>query len=1076
MRINSLPSNTHDRLPLFDAMINGNRIVGCLRDTGCNTCVIRSSLVSSTSLIGAEKVTCQLANEHVLRVPSIQIEIDCEFFKGIAKALVFQNLSFPFILGNIPHAKFPSKVGHIVAAVETRNKTRQNESNPSKLSAPVIEGLDLTPKDISQMQKSDKSLSRLFILAEVEPQNKSDSSYYYLVKKDILYRVFTPPSKSRSGNDLIKQVVVPTVLRNRVMFLAHSTNFSGHLGSRKTCDRLTAAFHWPGVYEDVRRFCLSCDTCQRMGTKPSKVPLVSPPVISEPFERVAIDLIGPIIPSSNEGHRFILVVVDYATRYPLAVALKKIDTQTVADALIDIFSQVGIPKQMLSDNGSQFTSGLMSEVLRLLSIQQLKTTVYNPRCNGLVESLNGTIKQMLKRLCKDQPTNWNRFISPCLFALRQVVNESTGFSPFTMLYGRTPRGPMQVLKELWTQDNDAQIKSTYQYVFDLANRLESMYKLAAEQTMKSKTKQKIYYDKSARDRSFEVGDDVLVLLPTKRNKLELSWRGPYKVVSKKNEHNYLVQVSPRKQKLFHINLLKKYLVSPMTEQVSPTEELAGLQMFCSVTIEDESGEDSGVTLHPPDFNVLESHRDVTINPNLTPGQFNSVQELLFEFKDSLTSKPGCTDLIEHTIDLITDEPFRKRPYVIPQPLRQTMQKELSDMLAHGVIEPSNSQYCSPCLLVKKSDSGTYRFVFDGRCLNKITKFDCEPLPNMNKLIETLSKAKYLSCLDLCKGFWQIPVEQKSRHLLSFVTDLDSSTYQFRKLPFGLVNSSQTFSRLMRIVLKGASNVRNYIDDIVVFSESWPEHISALRDVFDRLSKAGLTVKPSKVKIGFSQIELLGHIVGNGCRKPMEDKVKTIINAKPPTTKKLMRSFLGLLGFYRQYIPNFSDISACLTDTTKNGMPNSIKWNDNLDKAFNTLKNFMTKEPILHLPDFQRTFTLRTDASMIAVAGVLLQEHNEEMFPIVYVGRKLLDRETRYAVIELECLALVYCLEKLKHYLLGAHFVLETDAKALLYLNKQKHSSNNRLTRWSLQIQEYNFTVVAIKGKLNHCADFLSRSL
>ena len=114
--------------------------------------------------------------------------------------------------------------------------------------------------------------------------------------------------------------------------------------------------------------------------------------------------------------------------------------------------------------------------------------------------------------------------------------------------------------------------------------------------------------------------------------------------------------------------------------------------------------------------------------------------------------------------------------------------------------------------------------------------------------------------------------------------------------------------------------------------------------------------------------------------------------------------------------------------------------------------------------------------MIAIAGVLLQEHNEEKFPIVYVGRKLLDRETRYAVIELECLALVYCLEKLKHYLLGAHFVLETDAKALLYLNKQKHSSNNRLTRWSLQIQEYNFTVVAIKGKINHCADFLSRSL
>ena len=1040
-----------------------------MRDTGCDTCIIRSDLVTCNYLSGPDGlISCHLANGQVLTVPRISLEVKCCYFNGIATVLVFEKLSFPFILGNIPGAKFPTKVGHEISAVETRNSARQKELPLPKLPSISSQNFDLSPDQISKMQKEDKSLSRLFLLAEVRPVSNAKNSYY-LVKKNLLYRIFTPPIKNKAGYRPSKQLVVPSRLRSKVLHLAHSSNFSGHLGITKTYDRLSTSFYWPGMYSDVTRFCLSCDTCQRMGNKPTKVPLGSHPIISEPFDRIAVDLIGPIVPSSHEGHRFILVAVDYGTRYPLAIALKKIDSQTIADALLDMFSQVGIPKEMLSDNGSQFTSDLMSEVTRLLSIKQLKTTVYNPRCNGLVESLNGTLKQMLKRLCKDQPKEWNRFISPCLFALRQVVNESTGFSPFSMIYGRIPRGPVEVLKELWTQENDSEVKTTYQYVLDLANRLELTHKLAVEHTLKSKSKQKEYYDRTAKERVLQSGDQVLVLLPTKKNKLELAWRGPYDVISKKNEHNYLVRVSPQKEKLFHINLLKKYLTSPVFE-----EDMSVFNVCCATIIEEENTERSPPILHPPSSTVDEDYKQVDISSELNNQQKNSVENLLYQYQHVLTNKPGCTDLIQHKIELISEEPFRKRPYVIPHALRETMKKEIDDMLTNNIIEPSNSEYCSPCLLVKKADSISYRFVFDGRSLNKITKFDCEPLPNMNSLLDSFHKAKYLSCLDLCKGFWQIPVEQKSRHLLSFITDLDSSTFQFCKLPFGLLNSSQTFSRLMRIVLKDMVNVKNYVDDIVVFTTTWSEHLAALKELFTRLDKAGLTVKPSKVKIGYAQIEFLGHIVGNGCKRPVDNKVKAIVNAQPPTSKKVMRSFLGLLGFYRQYIPNFAEISACLSDTTKKDMPRNIKWNPQLDLAFNKLKSFMTKEPILRLPDFTKQFTLQTDASGIAVAGVLLQEHEGQKFPVLYVGRKLLDRETRYAIIEQECLALVYCLEKLKHYLLGVHFILETDASALLYLNKQKHSSNGRLTRWSLQIQEFRFTVVAIRGKDNHCADFLSR--
>ena len=201
------------------------------------------------------------------------------------------------------------------------------------------------------------------------------------------------------------------------------------------------------------RFCRSCDICQRTiskGRKP-KVPLQKMPLIDQPFKRVAVDLVGPIAPPSENGHQYILTLVDYATRYPEAIALKRIETPTVAEALVDMFSQLGILEEILSDLGTHLVSECMEEVNRLLSIRHLTTTPHHPMCNGLVERFNGTLKAMLKNLCAEQPRQWHRFINALLFAYREVPQESTGFSPFELLYGRTVRGPMHILKELWTE-------------------------------------------------------------------------------------------------------------------------------------------------------------------------------------------------------------------------------------------------------------------------------------------------------------------------------------------------------------------------------------------------------------------------------------------------------------------------------------------------------------------------------------------------------------------------------------------------------------------------------------------------
>ena len=237
------------------------------------------------------------------------------------------------------------------------------------------------------------------------------------------------------------------------------------MGTHKTILRVLSEFYWPGVQADTCRFCQSCDICQCTTSKGKtvRVPLQKMPLIDEPFQRVAVDLVGPLQLATTKGNQYNLTLVDYFTRFPEAVPLSNIETERVAEALVNIFCRVGVPREMLSDMGTQFTSGLMSEVSRLVSMKHLTTTPYHPICNGL-EKFNGTLKQMLRRLCHQKPKDWDKNINAALFAYREVPQESLGFSPFELVYGRHVRGPMTILKELWTNEvADSEVKSTYQY-------------------------------------------------------------------------------------------------------------------------------------------------------------------------------------------------------------------------------------------------------------------------------------------------------------------------------------------------------------------------------------------------------------------------------------------------------------------------------------------------------------------------------------------------------------------------------------------------------------------------------------
>ena len=259
------------------------------------------------------------------------------------------------------------------------------------------------------------------------------------------------------------------------------------------------------------------------------------PIISTPFTRVSIDLIGPLSVSGC-GHRWVLTLVDWTTRYPEAIALKGIETKEVAEALVSIFSRVGIPNELLTDKGTQFTSDLMSKIARLLSVEQLFMTPYHAMCNRKVERFNGTLKTMMKKMAAEKPKDWDRYIPTLLFAYREVPLESLGFSSFEMIYVRTVRGPMCILRELWTgegqQEEQEELKTTYQYALEIRERPEDTCALAHAELKKTQVKQKKWYNNKARPKLLKLGDKALLLLSTEQNKLLMQWKGPYKVIKK----------------------------------------------------------------------------------------------------------------------------------------------------------------------------------------------------------------------------------------------------------------------------------------------------------------------------------------------------------------------------------------------------------------------------------------------------------------------------------------------------------------------------------------------------------------
>ena len=436
---------------------------------------------------------------------------------------------------------------------------------------------------------------------------------------------------------------------------------------------------------------------------------------------------------------------------------------------------------------------------------------------------------------------------------------------------------------------------------------------------------------------------------------------------------------------------------------------------------------------------------------------------------------GEYDKMQHIIDTGDANPIRQRCYKTSPHMKKIIGDHIDKMCDAGIIEQSTSQWQSPVVMVKKRD-GSYRFAVDYRALNKITKPISLPMMSFENVVESLGdgKAKIFSVLDCASGFWQIKLDPSTAHKTAFVSH--KGVYQFRRLPFGLMNSPSVFSLAVGDALRKMNwkNLLIYVDDLCIFSKDFDSHLIHLEEVFKALQKANLKIKPEKCQFAKPKIHYLGHIISADGIQVNPDKMAAVKTFPTPKNQKKVRAFLGLCNYYRKFIKGFAHIAVPLNNLLKIN-EQKFKWTENCENAFNTLKTALTSEPIvLQYPNFDKPFILSTDASDFSIGFILGQEDDSGREKVIAYGGKALNKHQRnYHISEKECLAVFEGIKHYNHFLEGHEFKVITDHEALTHLMEKKEP-RNRLGRWVAELQTHNFKIVYRKGQKHTNADGISR--
>ena len=430
---------------------------------------------------------------------------------------------------------------------------------------------------------------------------------------------------------------------------------------------------------------------------------------------------------------------------------------------------------------------------------------------------------------------------------------------------------------------------------------------------------------------------------------------------------------------------------------------------------------------------------------------------------------GRTELIEARIKTSDEIPIRKKPYGVPLALRDKVDQQINQLLQHGVIRPSNSPWAFP-LVVAKKKNGKLRLCVDYRLINAKTEKFYWPMGSIDDIFASLAKARYFSSLDISNAYHHIPVAEEDIPKTAFVWE--KGVYEYGTLPFGLSNAPSYWSQLMSIVLNGVENAKSYLDDIILYTDTFEKHLETLKIVFDRIRKANLKLNKKKCEFIMESMKYLGHLLTIDGLKPDPDKVQVILDYESPKNVKEVRSFMGMANFFRRYLPDLAKQAKPLTRLT--GKNAKFEWLDEHQVAFEEIKKALTSPPVLKFPDPDKPFELWCDASSGAIGAVLIQRDTEDApHPVQYISHQLSKQQQKWPIIEKECFAIVFAMEKLRTILWGREFMIYSDHAPLQFI-RSAQMKNPKVQRWCLKIDEYGGNIRHVAGKANSVADFLSR--
>jgi len=979
--------------------------------------------------------------------------------------------------GDIVHFSSDNKMSSVDSYVNDNHdndvadhdvSNERNDDNPSLASS----------SEVAREQRDDKSLHGCWKLAERDKGG-------FVVKDGLLYH------RAKILGQSFLQLVVPSSRRQHVLKMGHDT-FGGHMSVKRTKARILYTFYWPTLSDDCRRYTQTCRECQLKArvTYRDRVPITPIPRADRVFDHWFIDCMGPVISAEGQKgkYNYAFVAVDSYSRFPVCIPLKSLTAKNVCDALLELWQFTGCCSYVSSDLGTNFTSQLTREFEKRLGCSPRFNSPWHPSSTGLAERAVGNVKSIVSKLAMNHPKEWHKYLPMTMWCLREIPNETTGIAPWTLVMGHLPRGPLSILRDSWCGEESLPVnfgKNATEYLRDLHEKLEVAKTYATSHTEREQNRYASHYNLRSRDKHFDIGEQVLILMPDSTSSRMFSkWAGPATVVDIRSPYSYTVELDGVRRH-FHANKLRKFHLR--VDSVTCDSFVNDLEFkhvnTCAVVYENDT--DFGQlniipsNLSQPSTTILPSQKiDPASLSHLSHEQQLELLGVLDKYPECFSEVPGYTNVVTHTIPITGDfKPKRLSAYRVPEKLKPEVDRQIEEMLQNDIIRPSQSPMASPLVCVLKGKEGCdgIRLAVDYRYVNRYTQNDALPLPDISSVFQRVGRSNHITVVDCNKGYWQLGTKEEDKWLTAFVCD--AGLFEFNRVPFGLKGSGNSFIRAVSKILRPVRDFTDsFVDDVAVHSDKWKDHLIHLDQFLYAVKGAGLTLNLKKCKWAQSQVKFCGQIVGCGKRFADPQKIEVINEMKTPETKTELRRILGFFSYFREHIANFAGIAKPLTDLTAKRVPAKLPWGPPQQQAFDELKRLLCKattEP-LYVVDFSKPFDLFVDTSNYANSAILTQTGPDgKEQPIAFSSMKLNATQSAWSTIEREAYAALVALQKYRNWIFGSEVTVHSDHNPLLYLTESAPKCA-KLMRWALALQEFSVTFKYRAGHANAAADCLSR--